>query len=289
MFSLSNVIRIYCIFSIVVMIAFFLILTSIDVILEPVWHNAPAYAQTIFTNLYVSVIIMSICSVVTGIIIVVFVYNRGINKYQDLIRRIDNLSRNNMIRLSALKFPAQDEFGNLGEKLNEFLQKIDYYDQTKTNLAQIEKKKFQIIADYTQFPILLFNTENNEAYIVYHNSAFRDMFLKKNVFIDNYGRTQIQYFIIEDSPVAHFNINNEEQTSFFDNDVLSRLKTKDMLSDKTQIFQNKVFMDMSGERSYECEQLICIPLNSSISNSMAQMLYLFIGVKPVEKKISNVE
>jgi len=285
MFSLSSFIRIYIILSIVIMISFFAVLTTADVLLEPIWPNVSNSIVNIFRHLYVAVIIMALLAITYGVIIALFVYNRGLNKYQDFLRRLDNMQEYTIIRPSMIRFPDQDEFGNLGSKLNEFITKIDYYDRTKTNFAQIEKEKFLAISSRVNFPVLLINTEANEPYVSYYNNIFRDTFLKKSIFIDHFGKSQTQYYNLDQTPVVHMTIRNKEHTSFFDEKQIERMKNNTVLPDKEQVYFNITFSDIAGEKLIEFEELLCIPLNNNIENIMSQMLFLFLNPKHIEKRI----
>lgn len=284
MFSLSSFIRVYIVLSIVIMISFFTVLTTADVLLEPIWQFAPNYLESIFRNLYVAVIIMALLAIVYGVIIALFVYNRGLNKYQDFLRRLDNIQEYSTIRPAMIRFPDQDEFGNLGEKLNEFMTQIDYYDQTKTSFAQIEKEKFLAITSRVDFPILLINTESNEPYVSYYNNVFRDTFLKKSIFIDHYGKPQTQYYNLNQTPIVHMTIRNKEHTPFFDEKQMDKMTNRSIVLDKEQKYFNITFSDIAGEKLIEFEELICIPLNSNVEKIMSQMLYLFLKPKTPEKK-----
>ncbi|MGL4389001.1 MAG: hypothetical protein ACRCTJ_06395 [Brevinema sp.] len=290
MFSLPMLLRIYIIFTIIVMGAFFIALTSIDVILEPIWvllHES-SNTENIFKNIYISIIIMSLVAIVYGVLISIFAYDRGIYKYQDLLRRIEAMDTKSYVRPILLRFPNTDEFGDLGEKFNNFLTKVDYYDQLKTALAKIEQEKFAAIAAKVDFGILLINTGGSEPYISFYNDAFKDTFLKKSIFIDGHGKPQTLYYSFENTPLTFFHTKNEEQTPFFDEKQLEKISNTAVLLEKAQQYHNVSFKEIGGEKNYIVEELHFIPLNNSVEKVQQQVLYLFINPKLSETKTLNV-
>ncbi len=289
MFTLSTMIRMYIMLSIVVMISFFVILTSVDVILEPVWGIVAVETEQIFRRLYITVITMSLIAIVNGVLVAVFVLDRGVNKYKDFLRRFDNISQHTSVRPTIIHFPDQDEFGNLGTLLNDFLKKIDYYDQMKTVLAQLEKEKFETIAHSSEHPILVVNTDTNEPYISFYNERFKDLFLKKSIFIDNNGKTQTQYFMMEETPIVNFNLKDEFDTPFLNSSQIGQLKNSNILWEKHHTLINMTFSEISGHKKYQFEKVRCVPLNNNIDNVMAQMLYIFINPTLVEKEKKSTE
>ncbi|MGL4561399.1 MAG: hypothetical protein ACRCV0_03815 [Brevinema sp.] len=290
MFSLPMLLRVYIIFTIVVIGAFFIALTSIDVILEPLWAtiSQPNNIEYIFKNIYVSVIVMSLISIVYGILISIFAYDRGINKYQDLLRRVDAMNGKSHVRPTLIRFPKTDEFGDLGERINNFLLKIDYYDQLKTALAKLEKEKFQVIASKVNFGILLINTTGTEPYILFYNDFFRDTFLKKSIFIDGHGKPQTLYYSFENSPLTFFHLKNDESTPFFDEKQLEKISNTTVLLEKNQHYRDVLFKEINGQKSFLVEDLHFIPLNNEVEKVQQQVLYLFINPKLVETKNTSI-
>lgn len=283
MFTLSTVIRVYIMLSIVVIVAFFVMLTTIDVVLEPVWVKIGTDVEAIFKELYISVIILSLSTIIFGVFVSIFIMDRGVNKYKDFLRRFDSVAQQSTIRPSMLKFPSQDEFGDLGEQLNNFIQKIDFYDQKKTILAQLEKEKFELVAAASYHAILVVNTDTHEPYVSFYNQTFKDSFLKKNVFIDNHGKTQTQYFMIDDTPIVNLLIKDEEHSSFLSSLQINQLKNNMILWEKSHSLVNMVFSELSGSKKYKFEEVICAPINNKQENIMNQMVYIFIGPTLLEK------
>ncbi|MGL5956364.1 MAG: hypothetical protein ACRC0X_07165 [Brevinema sp.] len=286
MFSLSNIIRVYIILSIVVMISFFVMLTSVDVILEPVWTIISSDIEQIFRNLYITVIIMSLVGIITGVAISIFIFDRGINKYKDFLRRFENIDQYSILRPSILRFPDQDEFGNLGTLLNNFISKIDYYDQLKTNLAKAEQEKFTNIAELLPYPLLLINMNTNVPYISFYNNIFKEFFLKKSVFIDIQGKPKTQYYILEDTPLSYLTLKTEGQESFLTEQQLLQLKNNLIHQEKKHIVYDSIFSDLAGDKKYLFEQVIGIPIINELEHSVSQMLYIFINGIEKDKKVT---
>ena len=284
MFSLSSIIRIYILLSIVVMITFFVMLTSVDVLLEPVWAIVSTKTEMIYRRMYVTVIILSLLAIVSGVFVSVLIFDRGINKYQDFLRRFDNIEQHSAIRPSVLRFPEQDEFGNLGLLFNNFLAKIDHYDQLKTILAKMEHEKFKTVVELLPFPVLLIQTDTNEPFISLYNQSFRDMFLKKSVFIDHRGNTKVQYFLLEDTPVINLTLKDEYNTPFLAEQQLNQLKNNRILWEKKHSLSDMTFSELTGSKKYKFESVHCVPINNDLENVMAQMLYIFMEPSVVEKE-----
>lgn len=285
MFPLSLVIRIYIYLSIVVLLGFFLVLTSVDVILEPVWILAGTERESIFKSLYITVIMMSIATIVFAVFVAIFIQDRGINKYNDFLRRFDNMGSHAFLKLSMLQFPNHDEFGNLGQKLNKFLKKVEYYDETKSDLALLEKKKFQSLADLTDLSILLIDTRSKEPYISYYNHEFKELFLRKNTFIDNSGKTKVQYSMIEDRPVVNLVVKNTDEP-FLNEIQMHQISNNTILWDKPHIIVDPIYSDLLGEKKYQFKKVICIPLNNTVDQVMYQMLYIFVKPTLLDKNKS---
>ncbi|MGL4676988.1 MAG: hypothetical protein ACRCWI_04910 [Brevinema sp.] len=288
MFSLSNIIRVYIILSIVVMISFFVMLTSVDIILEPVWGIVSSDIEQIYRNLYITVIIMSLIAIITGIAISIFIFDRGINKYKDLLRRFENIDQSSILRPASLRFPDQDEFGNLGTRLNDFITKIDYYDQLKTNLAKAEQGKFTNVAELLPYPLLLINMNTNEPYISFYNNSFKEHFLKKSVFIDIQGKPKTQYYILEDTPLSYLTLKTEEQEPFFTEQQFAQLKNNLIHQEKKHIIHDGIFSDLVGDKKYIFEQVVGIPIINELEHSVSQMLYIFINGQSIEKEKKNI-
>lgn len=288
MFSLPMLLKIYIVFSIVVTGSFFIGLTSIDVILEPIWPTlASKNTEIIFKNIYIAIIVLSLVSMVYGILITIFAYDRGVNKYQDLLRRIEAMEDKSYMRPNRLRFPETDEFGNLGNKLNTFLNKVDYYDQLKGASAKIEKEKFHIISDKVNFGVLLINTEGSEPYISYYNNIFRDLFLKKTVFIDGNGKPQTLYYTFEETPLTFFTLKNDEQTPFFDEKQINKICNNAIILEKAQTYRDVQFKEISDQKTYVVEELLFVPLNNLVDKTQQQVLYLFINPKQVENTVTT--
>ncbi len=269
------------------MISFFVTLTSVDVILTDAWSLISTDIEEIYKNLYISVIIMSLIAIVIGISISIFTFDRGINKYKDLLRRFENIDQHSIIRPSILRFPDQDEFGNLGALLNNFMGKIDYYDQLKTNIAKTENEKFESVAKLLPHPLLLIDLGTHEPYISFYNEHFKDMFLKKSVFIDIHGKTQTQYYSLEDTPLVYFTLKTEEQEPFLTQQQLIHLKHRDGW--KKHTLEDITFSELSGSKKYIFEQVVCIPIMNDLEQTISQMMYVFINGKEKEKKVVTVD
>ncbi len=283
MFSLSNIIRIYVLLSIVVLIGFFVMVTSVDVVLTPTWSLVPADIKKVYDRLYMAIVVMSLIAIIVGIIIYTFVFNRGINKYRDLIKRFDQP----VVKPSAVRFPDSDEFGNLGAILNRFMEKLDHYDQIKTSLAQSENAKFTELAHDTPYPILVVSMNAYEPFVSFYNTAFRDMFLKKSIFIDINGKPQTQYYTLDETPLPYLTIKNEEQSPFLSDMQIRQLKNNEL--EKKHTLTNMSFTEFSGDKDYIFDTVSCIPVIDYLEQNVSQVMYIFMGGREDKKAADQKE
>lgn len=287
MFSLSHVIRVFIVTAIAIMVAFFCALTTVDVILQPYWKLIPVGVEYIFRQIYIWMIITSLSGAVFGVITFVFFYNRGLNKYQEFLRRVTQVNFGGRVRPDILRFPSQDEFGNLGAQLNVLVEKLAFYDQSKTIMAQLEKDKFHIVADNAHFPILIFNTLLNEPQVSYYNKAFKELFLKKSVFIDYTGKTQTRYYNIDEISLSAFTIRTEEAHNFFDERQCSWIRNSNFSSENMQTLRNLKFKSLNGEKVYVFNEVLFIPISNRIEKTTPQILYVFLNPKLEDRLVSK--
>lgn len=279
MFSLSHVIRVFIVTAITTMAAFFCALTAIDVMLEPYWKLMPVSNEEVYRQIYVWMIVMALAVAVFGVVTFIFFYNRGLNKYQEFLRRVANINFSGKVRPDVLRFPKEDEFGNLGAQLNALIEKLAFYDQSKTAMALAEKEKFNIVADNAHFPILIFNRSMNEPQVSYYNRAYKELFLKKSTFIDHTGKTQTRYYNMEDAPLNALNIRIDEAPPFFDERQCSWIRYPAQGGENMQVLRNMKFRSFSGEKSYIFGEVIFVPIQNRVENITSQVLYVFLNPK----------
>ncbi|MGL5255137.1 MAG: hypothetical protein ACRC9L_09130 [Brevinema sp.] len=289
MFSLSHLIRIFIMISIVVMVAFFSSLTAIDVFMEPYWASLPPSIEQNFRHIYISMIIITLSTAVFGVVTFIFFYNRGLNKYQDLIRRMSAINFGGRTRPNLLRFPNEDEFGNLGTHLNALMEKLSFYNESKTNIAQIEQEKFFLIAKNAHFPILILNTRPLEPIVSYYNQAFKEIFLKRSVFIDHSGKTQTRYYNLDEAPLSMLKVRTPDGPNFFDDRQSSWIRNPDLSgSEIIQTLRNIKFRSLNGEKSYVFGEVLFFPVYNKAEQTVTQILYIFLNPKLDERLVPKV-
>ena len=284
LFSLSHVIRIFIMISIVVMVAFFTSLTAIDVFMQPYWGAIPPIIEQNFRHIYISMIILTLATAVFGVVTFIFFYNRGLNKYQDLIRRMSAVNFGGKVRPDLLRFPNQDEFGNLGTYLNMLMEKLSFYNESKTNIAQIEQEKFFLVANNAHFPIIIFNTRPLEPVISYYNQAFKEIFLKRSVFIDHAGKTQTRYYNLDEAPLSMLKLRTSDGVNFFDDRQMSWIRNPALSgSEIIQTLRNIKFRSLNGEKVYTFGEVLFFPVHNKSEQTVTQILYIFLNPKLDER------
>ncbi len=129
---------------------------------------------------YIFISILLIFSILYGISIYFFVFKKGINKYRELKRRLDEVSILEDFNLKSISFPEEDEFGNIGTLFMAIINKIEKYNELRTERLYVEFEKNRLLADFINIPILFVSLEKGEKIVQYYNESFEKIFAKKN-------------------------------------------------------------------------------------------------------------
>jgi hypothetical protein len=70
---------------------------------------------------------ISISSFLYGGYVYFFVFQKGINKYKEIKKRLEQIGQLEDFNLKAISIPDEDEFGNIGIYLNYIINKIEKY------------------------------------------------------------------------------------------------------------------------------------------------------------------
>jgi hypothetical protein len=122
----------------------------------------------------------SILVVFFGISVYFFAYKKGINRYKEIQKRIEDFVIQEDFNLKRLDFPEEDEFGNIGMAFNAIISKLEKYDEIKMEKLFVEFEKTKILSDMIDTPILFVSIEDGEKIVKYYNEKFEKIFAKKN-------------------------------------------------------------------------------------------------------------
>lgn len=189
MLSLQNRLKIYIILSIITYIITAVSIVMIDLRLSPALLQLSLLEPEMveFLNrLYIALIVITVFAIIYGIVMFVFVLVRGINKYQDIARRLASIELQSEYNLKTIEFPKEDEFGNLGSHMSLILKRLAKYDDLKVQRIRIENQKFKLVADKLAMPVLVIGIEGNDKKVRYYNDSFQEAFTKRegNAFYD---------------------------------------------------------------------------------------------------------
>jgi hypothetical protein len=124
--------------------------------------------------------VTSILVVFFGISVYFFAYKKGLNRYKEIQKRIEDFVIQEDFNLKSLDFPEEDEFGNIGMAFNAIISKLEKYDEIKMEKLFVEFEKTKILSDMIDTPILFVSIEDGEKIVKYYNDKFEKIFAKKN-------------------------------------------------------------------------------------------------------------
>ena len=119
---------------------------------------------------------------------------RGLSSYKRIIDRLSN-ERSMSFNLN-IRFPEQDEFGDLGRWLNKFVLRMREFDRIKVERLRASQQKLSAIADMVDRGILFISTDGK---ISFANKAFGSV-------IDTGGKTVVGLplkKVVESEEIAH--------------------------------------------------------------------------------------
>ncbi len=262
MISLQSRLKIYIILSIVIYIIMAISIFMIDLRLSPALTRLnllEADLVEFLNRLYIALIVITIFAILYGIVMFVFVLVRGINKYQDIVRRIASIETQSEYNLKSIEFPREDEFGNLGSHLSLILKRLSKYDDLKVQRIRIENQKFKIIADKISMPVLVIGVEDKDKKVKYYNENFQTTFTRKeeNVFFD-----------IRNTLLSALNIQSvkngkkepadkEALESFIDGEFVQAIDLA--ISNKSSTTIKKDIRSLDGSERYHSDNIEIIP------------------------------
>lgn len=116
--------------------------------------------------------IISATGFILSLIILVSTYRSRIGKYMRVIERID-LLKPGAVNVASITFPDEDEFGNLGKRLNTLISVLTQFDALKTEKIQVLNGTIAKLAERIPqaFAIL-----DSDLKVVYSNEIFGKVF-----------------------------------------------------------------------------------------------------------------
>lgn len=83
-------------------------------------------------------------------------FRSRLGKYMRIIERLD-FSDPGPLNLAALRFPDEDEFGNLGQRLNRLIERLETFDRMKGDKVRIAMALLRELGRHTQDAIAVIN------------------------------------------------------------------------------------------------------------------------------------
>jgi hypothetical protein len=210
-------------------------------------------------RLYIALIVITVFAIIYGIVMFVFVLVRGINKYQDIARRLASIELQTEYNLKTIEFPKEDEFGNLGSHLSLILKRLAKYDDLKVQRIRIENQKFKLVADKLTTPVLVIGIEDSEKKVKYYNDSFQESFTKKegNAFYDirNALLSAINIQPVKNGKKEQ--LDPEDIESFLDIEFVQAIDLT--ISNKSMTTIKKDIKSLDGSEKYHSDNIEIIP------------------------------
>ncbi|MGC8770774.1 MAG: hypothetical protein ACP5Q5_05940 [Brevinematia bacterium] len=252
--------------------------------------------QKFFGEIFVrSVLFFSITfifSFLYGGYVYFFVFKKGINRYKEIKRRLEQISELEDFNLKAISIPDEDEFGNIGIYLNYIINKIEKYNELKTERLFVEHEKTKLLADFLNIPILFVSIENGEKIVKHYNETFEQIFARKNEkeFYDIRNRQLTKLSISGSEGINLLDIFNkisdeEIVDSFIDKEFEDAIDYAITKRTKTTI-KNKEVKTIDGKEWYLSEEINIYPVIDRQDNPI-EIIIFFDKFKKINKKLKK--
>ncbi len=295
LFSLQNKIRIYIVVSIIIYV---ISLTSVFLI--NMYLNTMATAtsplvttQNLFLNrIYIFLLVVSILAVIYGVVTYVLTLVNGLNRYREVARRVASLMEQDDFNLKSIEFPKEDEFGSIGRDFNALLYKLARFDDLKTQRSKGENRKFEMVAEKLDTPLLVVRIDEGDKIVKYYNKKFESVFAKKS---------ETEYYDIknfylralmrqEGDPAAAGTDGATEESapkgvldifnSMSDSEAIFSFLDKEFedainiaMSDRKTIDIKKSFCTMRGDECYHSDHIQIVPVVDDYGNTLDVMIF----------------
>ncbi len=170
-FSYTAFMRAYTFFSILFFIlgVLAIVVGGDALIAEDAWSD-PSIRSAVTAFRVVVVVLFGAGFVISGLILLV-TQQRGFTAYRRIIDRLST-ARSTQFNLN-IKFPEQDELGDLGRHLNRFVRELREFDRIKVERMRAYQQQVSYLAEAVNKGILVVSRENK---ITFANSTFRQSF-----------------------------------------------------------------------------------------------------------------
>ncbi|MGC8765186.1 MAG: hypothetical protein ACP5QT_04800 [Brevinematia bacterium] len=234
-------------------------------------------------RVYIFVSILFLLSIIYGISIYFFVFKKGINKYKELKKRLDDLSIQEDFNLKSISFPEEDEFGDIGRAFSSIISKIEKYEELRTERLFVEFEKNKLLADFIDIPILFVSLERGEKIVRYYNETFEKIFAKKNEkeFYDIKNLQLMSLFILGESEngpafkgiLDMFDRMSEQEMvySFIDKEFESAIDYAIVQKTKTTI--KKEIRTINGQEIYKSDRIEIYPILDRQGNTFEVVIF----------------
>ncbi|OHD61995.1 MAG: hypothetical protein A2014_04555 [Spirochaetes bacterium GWF1_49_6] len=269
--SLQSQIRLYIILSIVIYIAY-----AVAIFFMNIYYNSPvntlAQSSQFMDRLYIFSIIISLLALAFGIYILLFTYTRGLNKYRDIARRLQIMAVKSSFDLSILDFPTEDEFGSLGNDLNRIVTRLKIYDNLKIQKIRTEHEKFRLLADRSDYPVLVIAIEDGEKVVKFYNEEFSRVFVEKpETSLVNIVLSKI-WIYGEDRTKPPSEEDTADMNKFIDDDFEHAIDL--VITTKAPADIKKDMVTLSGDKTYRAYPIEILPISEE-EHHVTEVLLIF--------------
>lgn len=288
MISLQAKVKLYIVLSIIIFVivavSIFVIDMHIGNILQELKSLRPNVYKSVDTKLlnsiYIFLLSLSIVALAYGIFTLIFTFKRGINKYKDIARRINNLEKEGDFNLASIEFPTEDEFGGIGNNLNRIIHTLARFDNLKTQKINTENQKFKILADKFDIPIIVAHIEGKKKIVKYFNRKFETTFAAS-------GDEASPFLDIKNSFLNALRISNGKEKKetesdskdikhFIDNEFRGAIDLAITNLAPTKI--KKDISSLNGKSVFHCDEIEIIPVLND-RNAVMEIIIIFRKIR----------
>lgn len=283
MLPLQTRIKIYIILSIILHIIYLIAYYVMFVIFNNMDKDGilTSYILGFFSlRFFYFVLVSTLIVIILGVTVYFFSYKKGINRYKELQKRMEDFLIQEDFNLKALDFPLEDEFGNIGMAFNKIINKIEKYNTLRLQRLYVEFEKTRLLADMIDTPILFVGVEDGEKVVRHYNKSFEKIFARKNEkeFYD-LRNMLLDSLVVEREGIEFKGVldtfNKMQDTdmvvNFIDDEFENAIELA--ITQKTKIDIKKELKTIKGDKKYRCDLISIYPVTDKNGNTLDLMIF----------------
>lgn len=240
---------------------------------NPQSQSNPFDVGVFLDRIFIIALIFMFFSFVFGVYTLIFTYFRGVNRYRDFSRRLNNLTDLGTFNLRTIEFPNEDEFGKIGTQFNSILRRLADFDDLKTQRLKMERQKFNIISDLLDLPVLFISLNGTDKVIKSYNQRFREYFTKKE---DDQSFYEIDNNSLEALEAQCLPPKTKGYKPLIDKDMIEVVDTSIAVFSPTRIRRD--FTSMNGKDKFHAERIDIIPVWDDF-NQVGDILVIYHDIR----------